>query len=701
MRAYPFSVRRTWLDAVPLIIVFVMGALALSQVRGSVTIAEVHYNTFSQGEDDEFIVIRNDGPDVVDLSGWDITDNEDVSPLNGSLSPGGSMVLTRDLESVLEKEPDFFSRRFSCVLGPYLELRLANDGDEVVLREHDRVMDAFVYGDGTSGTGWLGPPSPSLYEGEIAVRSGRDTNTSSDWTTGRLHRLGQSDFVPGYFMAESITALVTPDCTDGPITDLIGSANESILVEAYEILSLAIADALSNASRLGVDVTVLLDGGPVGWNFWNVYEVEYRERYRSLEKVYTEKSLVDRMVSAGVDVRFHTGIDPRYVFIHSKCIVADDAVLVSSDNLVEGAFPNELRFTGTSVRGSRGWAVILRGGEISDHFRAVIEHDIEGYDVVRWGTPPYDPPPSYFELGRDPDEWVWTSPVQPVVIAPFHVNRSVPILPVLSPDSSSGWPIVAMIENATEFVYVELLDLNPNWSRMGGNAYLEALLDAAGRDVDVRVLLDPTWAREGGSFDNHEMSKALVEASESLPELECRLLSPHGLTMLHNKGVVTEKSVLVSSINWGFNSVFRNRETAVIIEDREIAGYYRNAFFQDWNRSVLDKVGVSISYDGNYAVRLAGVNGSHQVDVRIGDVHTFSDVIREDETRTVPLIRSSGPVTITIDGSTIHLTDSTTDVTARDRTDRKVDDGAVDLGIPAMAIVAMVVWYIIFRKLRG
>jgi phosphatidylserine/phosphatidylglycerophosphate/cardiolipin synthase-like enzyme len=55
---------------------------------------------------------------------------------------------------------------------------------------------------------------------------------------------------------------------------------------------------------------------------------------------------------------------------------------------------------------------------------------------------------------------------------------------------------------------------------------------------------------------------------------------------VHNKGVIVDnKSVLISSVNWNENSVTRNREVGIIIENDDVANYYSNVFLYDWNLS--------------------------------------------------------------------------------------------------------------------
>jgi phosphatidylserine/phosphatidylglycerophosphate/cardiolipin synthase-like enzyme len=78
-----------------------------------------------------------------------------------------------------------------------------------------------------------------------------------------------------------------------------------------------------------------------------------------------------------------------------------------------------------------------------------------------------------------------------------------------------------------------------------------------------------------------------VAASEHLPlEARCAELERNELEKIHNKGVVVDgKKVLVSSINWNYNSPTFNREAGVIIEQPEAARYYGAVFEDDWGKS--------------------------------------------------------------------------------------------------------------------
>jgi phosphatidylserine/phosphatidylglycerophosphate/cardiolipin synthase-like enzyme len=104
------------------------------------------------------------------------------------------------------------------------------------------------------------------------------------------------------------------------------------------------------------------------------------------------------------------------------------------------------------------------------------------------------------------------------------------------------------------------------------------------------VLLDSYWYNTADEADNDEMVALInrIAATEHLP-LEARTadLAASGFEKIHNKGVVVDdRAVLVSSINWNTNSPGFNRETGVIVEQPEVARYFRTVFDADWSPAV-------------------------------------------------------------------------------------------------------------------
>ena len=56
------------------------------------------------------------------------------------------------------------------------------------------------------------------------------------------------------------------------------------------------------------------------------------------------------------------------------------------------------------------------------------------------------------------------------------------------------------------------------------------------------------------------------------------------ITKLHNKGLIVDMEyVLISSVNWNYNSPNNNREAGIIIESEEAAKYFSEIFQYDWD----------------------------------------------------------------------------------------------------------------------
>jgi hypothetical protein len=71
-----------------------------------------------------------------------------------------------------------------------------------------------------------------------------------------------------------------------------------------------------------------------------------------------------------------------------------------------------------------------------------------------------------------------------------------------------------------------------------------------------------------------------------------------GLSKLHNKGMIVDgKWTLISSINWNRNSVAQNREAGVIIENEEVAQYFTDLFYWDYNEPPQSNAGEDLDID--------------------------------------------------------------------------------------------------------
>jgi hypothetical protein len=120
----------------------------------------------------------------------------------------------------------------------------------------------------------------------------------------------------------------------------------------------------------------------------------------------------------------------------------------------------------------------------------------------------------------------------------------------------------------------------------GENPLTDALHDAAVRGVSIRLIINQHYVNE-----NSEIREAVNDLNEEWGvnqglDVEAILMSENDtVTKLHNKGVIVDgKSVLISSINWGDNSILRNREMGLILHSEAIVAPYMAAWWDDWNR---------------------------------------------------------------------------------------------------------------------
>lgn len=152
-----------------------------------VVFSEVFYDTPGTDSVEEWIELYNNSPITVNLSGWEITDNNGSGatftiPDGETIAPGTFYTIAID------------SAGFNALYGYNADLygaipALNNDGDALVLKDkYDIVIDAVGWEGGASAgvpTGWGSTSLPSAATGSTIVRTDEtvDTNTYADWST--------------------------------------------------------------------------------------------------------------------------------------------------------------------------------------------------------------------------------------------------------------------------------------------------------------------------------------------------------------------------------------------------------------------------------------------------------------------------------------------------------------------------------------
>ena len=556
---------------------------------GSVLITQVYYHAFG-GRGDEFVAVANpDAAFPVDLSGWSVSSGGGaaVFPDGTSLLPGATVFVTGNASDFLADVgslPDFETRNTRPEVKQARSTggwpALGNDGGNVSLRNaNGEAIDAVAWGRPFNGTGWSGPPAAPLSAGEVARRlrdgSGRwlDTNSSPDWPASAAAVVGRSEFSGGAFDAESVSAFVSPDSAFGAVAGELDTARVSILVSVYQFESWPLARKLVAARERNVAVNVIMEGAPV-------------EGISDQERAVAESLFESGASVSYITSRPGSGIPDRYSYLHAKyCIVDNLTCIVSSENWKTSGIPSDTSY------GNRGWGVAVRSRELAAYLSAVFGADSNPAmrDVIPFspegGT--FGPPPAGFV----PDTAVPKGSYQPRFSTAVF-GPGIRIRPVLAPDTSSleNGPVLGLIRSAERTLCIEQLSCPPDWDDADArrpNAYLEAVVEAARRGVRVRLLLDGTYLDPDDSLQNADALNYLnyVAAAEGL-DLQARIAKVPGTLKLHNKGVVADgERALVSSLNWGRNSVFENREVGLVLEGAGVARYFESAFFSDWNFS--------------------------------------------------------------------------------------------------------------------
>lgn len=508
--------------------------LCVAHAGAAVQVVEFCPDPYLQDDADEYLVISGNGT-LDDIS---LSDNHGGFRFPRGTTISGSLTIARSALAFRQSHgrfPDFEWLDHTPLVPDVIKgdpLRMANTRDE---------LDLYDKGTLIQKVSWPADVKPR--EGQVHYLE------DGVWDR-RVLMLGQSRFTPVIFHNVSVTAFVSPDCSGEVFRQALDNASGSVLVNMYEFSSPTLGASLVAAKARGVDVRVLIEGGPVG----------------GISP--PERSLVSRVNRSGIPVMAMVSSATEhapYRYDHAKYVVIDNrSLLLTSENFKNSGLPPK------GMSGNRGWGVQLSDPGLARYFSGVYHADTASRSVVPYtGTPGDDEP----------------VPADSYAAEFFPVRfEGATVTPVIAPDTS--YLITGMLDNAGTSIEIEQAYIK-NETRYTLNPYLLSAINASRRGVHVRVLLDSFWYNVEGSRDNDEMSALINEiaAAEHLPlEAQCIDLSISPVEKIHNKGVIVDdERVLVSSINWNSNSPTFNREAGVIIDHPGVARYFHAVFDDDWN----------------------------------------------------------------------------------------------------------------------
>jgi len=513
----------------------------------------------------EIIVIENSAKGEVGLKDFSVTDQE------GTLKIKEGLVLPARGRLVLASNQTVASRVLSEPLilqfpSPSIEksgrFALADEGDELLLiGPAGEVIDVFVYGNSAyQGQGWIGKPFAKIGTGKAAIREHDaeaaliDSNGSADWA---LSRPGRTDF-PVFGRTSMVEPYLSPQSARQSILRELHYATRSVHLAVYEITDGPVVDALADCVSRNVNVSILVEGQPVGG-------ISAKEQ-----------TALSHLKSQGCDIHLlHSQAGyKRYDYMHAKYAIFDDRrALVQSEN-----------WNTDSMDANRGWGAVVDDRPTVGFLLGVFEAD---FNLGRMDTEEY-------KASNGPEYMSSGIVYHPAAGGEIHEAM---VQTVLSPDNSLQI-VLSLIANARERILIELFYADLDYCT--STRMIEELRDAAARGVQVQVLMDDNWFNSEGPKNNSAFVDHLNSFSSS--NIKAKMVSNlHEFSTIHNKGMIVDDSVLISSINWGRSGFESNRELALIVTAEAIADFFALSFQRDWMEDPFPPV-INVSVQGDRLV---------------------------------------------------------------------------------------------------
>ncbi|MGB1697848.1 MAG: hypothetical protein ACPHK8_05575 [Thermoplasmatota archaeon] len=324
----------------------------------------------------------------------------------------------------------------------------------------------------------------------------------------RVEKVGESHLPPLSFVADESWLFVWPDgraVWETVLTDV----QDRVAIHMYDLRQAWVVDALlsTNASKRAALVDHAIGLEPV----------ELQQRAWAL----------DSLAASGFDV-----VEPgssRYRYHHLKVLVADDWVVVQSEN----ASPNGMPERGD---GNRGWGGAFHSPAMADWFWDWMQTDRDAWDSTAWepvGALPAQPLPRC--CARPTPE-------------PLHLDEPILVRPLVSPDHTLGfiWDEVA---NSTR-IWTQQLQIGSWESNRQGWSQPDRFAALLGPDAKVHVSPHADWPGKP-------------------------------VAGLHNKAILMDDAVWFGSMNGNHASRAENREVSVWLTDPHAVSYFESAFLAD------------------------------------------------------------------------------------------------------------------------
>ena len=368
-----------------------------------------------------------------------------------------------------------------------------------------------------------------------------------------------------------ILAYASPDSTYAVTKKLIASAQRSIVIGIYDFNADYMKDALKQAMRRRVTVSLMLD-----------------TNHDDDPGLFGE---LERLGATCVKAPSSSSGNPIAYFgnAHEKIIVVDgELVMIQSGNWSENSIPfneGDGVVVDAFVPGNRDMGLAVHSPALAGFFADLVARDMR----LAQGEPPDAAPEAIAAATPEPAApaadvfFEAAPPAMPTLFASrtFTPSAPVPITPVITPENFHD-TLKPFLRSAKLSIRIEQQYIR------GGQPAVEALLaeiDAAREDnpeLLVRIIVSPKYlygdkkVKFLKAMDDHELAF----------DDNYRFLSARHFVHCHNKLIVVdEEKVLLGSQNWSTTGLMSNRETSLLVEHAGIAGYFAGIFDSDWELS--------------------------------------------------------------------------------------------------------------------
>ncbi|MBQ8643236.1 MAG: lamin tail domain-containing protein [Candidatus Methanomethylophilaceae archaeon] len=518
----------------------------------------------------EGVSLKNYGSKAVDLKGYVISDGEGKITILKKIviEPGEIITFAEKIES----DSKFTNRNDAYVkssdeISYDRSFQLSNDGDDIYLYNASGVLiDAVCYEDVViNDSSWSGE-SVTVSGKYFYHRSyGTDTDSAEDWFK-YVEGLTNLEFDPNLKYNAQVTPFVFPQSGGVPIFRALEEAKESVYITMYELRSDKIAAFLIDLEKnRGVDVYILHNANPVKGTI--------------TEMLPNLKAIDD----AGAEVRLiGVGDMDRYVHVHAKyCVIDGDTVIVTSENWNDTNLNGYTRDDDyySSSNGNRGWGAVVESEPYADYVMDLFNVDWSmEYGDVSELEDVYPNANANKTLTYEKNESTATFKTYAATVSPVFSNDT-------SYDAMEYY-----LNKAKDRLYAQNQSLTSYYADISDERspiYMMAKRASAG--VDTKLILDTKNTPDNANLAYTINASTLIQATGM------------NIPPVHNKGIISDDSVWVSSINWTPNSVENNREAAVVIHSAEVADYYEHYFLMDFNRYYsYDGFSVDTSYLKNH-----------------------------------------------------------------------------------------------------